>query len=555
MAWDDMRLSMGYVAGTTSFPNPVMTVSAYRPRLEPALPCRAQAGESLILPALCPAPEDELVELVLHLRASRAELGRYLYSKLYYTTHPDVPFCEDAVVCFEVPERGHPQRLQVALPAPVWQAARASGHLRLRVDGLPYARGEWQLDEVRLTGPHVRPELTRLARRVAHRQWVREQVRVSEAQRRVQVPHYPESVSIELTALCNLRCPHCSSHGMPHLHKHHNQMPEMPVQRLYRLAQESFPHIQVASIVGRGEPTLASDALWDCLTGQLREHDVRLSCVTNGTRVRQRFDASLMPWVHELTFSIDGATAKTFEANRLGARHATMMDSLAYYHALRNDAPLARRPQMTISWTLKHNNVRELPAFVQQIAPFDPDLLSIRHMVIFQDKERSQSLLEYRRETNAVLREAYAELDRLGIRHESPPLMLEAGAAPLPVASVPATHPAPLVEREAQCNWMHRTAIIMSDGEVTTCGKHYGLPVGHLDGHNTLWDIWNGPAMHSLRAGFGQPHMWDQCKACWLREIKWHSQRQAKDQAQPYSLEAPMDFSEAAWDYRQHAEL
>ena len=114
---------------------------------------------------------------------------------------------------------------------------------------------------------------------------------------------------------------------------------------------------------------------------------------------------------------------------------------------------------------------------------------------------------------------------------------------------------APRVEREAQCNWMHRTAIIMSDGEVTTCGKHYGLPVGHLNERTTLWDIWNGPAMHSLRDGFGQPHMWEQCKSCWLREIKWHSQRQAKDHAQAYSLEAPMDFSEAAWDYRQYPEL
>lgn len=102
---------------------------------------------------------------------------------------------------------------------------------------------------------------------------------------------------------------------------------------------------------------------------------------------------------------------------------------------------------------------------------------------------------------------------------------------------------------------MHRTAIIMSDGEVTTCGKHYGMQVGHLDDQTTLWDVWNGPKMRSLREGFGKQGMWEQCKACWLREIKWHSQRQAKDLSMPYSLEEGMDFSQAAWDYRAYSEL
>jgi radical SAM protein with 4Fe4S-binding SPASM domain len=353
----------------------------------------------------------------------------------------------------------------------------------------------------------------------------------------------------------------------------------MPVERLQRIADESFPHVSVVSVVGHGEPTLVSDELWQCLTDNLRRHDVRLSCVTNGTRVRQRFDAALMPWIHELIFSMDGGTAATFEANRLGAKYDTVVDNLRYYHELRNRVPQARRPQLTISWTLKRNNVAELPDFVRWIAPFEPDLISLRHLVVFQDKERGESLLEHTAEANAALAEAYAELDRLGLRHESPPLMLEAELAPanavpatgtgtaaaasepsaLPAAPKPRPErdhiPATLAQREPECNWMHRTAIIMADGEVITCGKHYGEQVGHLSDQVSLWDIWNGPKMQSLRDGFGRPHMWDQCKDCWLRELKWHSQRQAKDLSRPYSLAEGMDFSEAAWDYRRYSEL
>lgn len=535
----------------------------YQPRTVESLPMRALAGESLLLEPRVPGDDVQFIDLTIRLDASRAELGRYLYSKVYYSTHADMEFSEAAVVCFEVPRRYQTERLQVALPANAWEAARKSRHLRLRIDGLPYSHGNWMLIQCELVSESHDTGLSRRARRVAHRQSVREQVRASEASRRVRLPHYPESVSIELTPVCNLRCPHCSSHGMPHLHKHHNRAPEMTVDRLQRLAQETFPHVSVVSVVGRGEPTLASDELWECLASNLREHDVRLSCVTNGTRVRQRFDAALMPWIHELIFSIDGDTAETFEINRAGAKFAKVMDNLAYYHELRNSVPQARRPQLTISWTLKRNNVAELPDFVRRIAAFEPDLISLRHLVVFQDKERSESLLECPEEANIALSEAYAELDRLGLRHESPPLMLETptqdAARSLRQGTrdpVPRQRTViPIAVREPECNWMHRTAIVMADGEVITCGKHYGEQVGHIGEETSLWDIWNGPKMHSLRDGFGKPHMWEQCKDCWLRELKWHSQRHAKDVSAPYSLADGMDYTEAAWDYRKYSEL
>lgn len=569
-----------------------VTAASYEWMAVNSLPAVAMGGESLIFPKMAVSERDALLQITLQLDGTRAELGRYLYSKLYYITHPQAQFTEDAVVCFEVRERFSSQCLQIALPDTALREARASGYLRIRIDGLPYSQGRWQVMDLRLVSETHAPELTRHAQRVAHRQWVREQVRVSESNRRVNLPHYPESVSIELTPVCNLRCPHCSSHGMPHLHKHHNCSPEMPVENFLRLAQETFPHVSVVSLVGRGEPTLASDGLWSAVVQQLREHDVRMSCVTNGTRVKQRFNADLMPWVHELIFSFDGNTAATFETNRAGAKFETVLENLRYYHELRNTVPLSRRPQLTISWTLKRNNVAEVPDFVRRIAEFEPDLISLRHLVVFQDKERSESLLDYPEEANAALSEAYAEMDRFGIRHESPPLMMEAetrSQAVIPIHTIslknkkesasnssapsggaqltphPSTVPTPqpqtwdretsIAVREPECNWMHRTAIIMADGEVITCGKHYGEQVGHLTPTNSLWDLWNGPRMHSLRAGFGTPCMWDQCKDCWLRELKWHSQRQAKDLIAPYSLDNSMDYTEAAWDYRRYSEL
>ncbi len=106
-----------------------------------------------------------------------------------------------------------------------------------------------------------------------------------------------------------------------------------------------------------------------------------------------------------------------------------------------------------------------------------------------------------------------------------------------------------------KCAWMHRTGIIMSDGEVTTCGKHYGERVGVLSGEVAFMDLWNGVSMQSLRESFGTPRMWKQCSDCWLRELKWHTQRCAKDEGRTCLDDDPCNYSHSAWDYRDYDPL
>lgn len=533
---------------------------------------------------LSPTESKFYIQFNIMVSRPKARAKQYLYSKLYYTTKPNAAFSENQVICFQVQKCGCFEKLQIALPEQEMRRAYENHYLRFRIDGLPYVLGLTAVFGVKSVDYTVNPELTRFALLRRQRQWVREKVLESEAEKKVTLSHYPESLSLELTALCNLRCPHCSSHGRKHLHKHHNHRDEMQVKMLERLAAEAFPYASVVSLVGRGEPTLASEELWGSVKRLLVRYDIRMSCVSNGTRIKECFDEELMPYVNELCISVDGATKETFEYNRNGASFEDVMSNIRYYHELRTSTKMARRSQLSFSWTLKKNNIHELPDFVKLIKEFDPDLVSIRHMVIFQDEEREQSLLDHPyRVTNKYLKEAYALLDKYKINHESPPLMLppdaeisrlgkkHAGDESKATASV--VHTTPEVEdaicnkgetridgrystsREQICNWVHRTGIIMSDGEVITCGKHYGIRVGYLDEETSLFDIWNGSDMRSLRRGFKTGVIWAQCRDCWLREIKWHTQRQAKDNNLPFSFDCKMDYTNEAWDYRSYSEL
>ena len=108
------------------------------------------------------------------------------------------------------------------------------------MDALPHAKEQFNLYELRLCNPDPDSEeeaaLIRDARALAKKEWVRKQVEVSEGQLRTFVPHYPESLGLELTPNCNFTCGHCSSHGTPELHQEHNRMPPEKSEQEYHFS-------------------------------------------------------------------------------------------------------------------------------------------------------------------------------------------------------------------------------------------------------------------------------------------------------------------------------
>ena len=507
---------------------------------------------------------DRFIEFDIRLNFGFAQGRTYQYSKLYYNFDRTQEFHESRVICFHPLRRGQFETVRLALPREVV----ASGLIELRIDGIPYSEGTFDIRHVRTVSEQSNLRLAQSATWSQNRQDVREQILESEKSGRSRLPHYPESISLELTPRCNLRCPHCSSHGTPELHKVHNSRPEMSPALMERIAHEVFPHITALSLVGRGEPTLASDELWSRCTTLVREYGVKISCVTNGHLIKRRFTPELIPYVDELCVSIDGNSQAVHGRNRGGSSFDKVLENIAYFNQLRQDAQLARRPKLSFYWTLMKNNVHELPEFIRESARFDPDYFAIRHLVVFHDKDREQSLIGQAEKVNPHLEAAYRELGARKINFEAPPLADAADQSDGLPEDVVARVPLKLDDSSCAdlsgisldylsepCTWMFRTGIISCDGEVTTCGKHYGELVGKLSETTSFFDVWNGPSMESLRAAFNTPRMWKQCRECWLRELQWHSQRVARDSGSSFDRAKRAKYSAAAWDYRAFSDL
>ncbi len=178
---------------------------------------------------------DRYIDFDIRLAFTFADGRHYRYSKLYYCSERGQDFDESRVICFQPYHRNVFERIRVALP----EEARVSRYLAVRIDGLPACLGEFSVRRVLTVSGEADGALTARAEWHRNRQRVRRQVEESERLGRGRLPHYPESLSLELTPRCNLQCPHFSSHGTPELHGIHNRRPEITPAMFDSIASET----------------------------------------------------------------------------------------------------------------------------------------------------------------------------------------------------------------------------------------------------------------------------------------------------------------------------
>jgi radical SAM protein with 4Fe4S-binding SPASM domain len=477
--------------------------------------------------------------------------ARYEHSKLYFAAGPEFEFDEERVSCIHITTLGQWHTVRVALPPTL----RTDRMIRLRFDPAPgMSVGTGGLGAARLVTGTRRPELTRAAERSALKEHTRRQGDRAERQALAVVDALPHTLSIEITARCNITCTHCSSHGTPELHRRHNAMREMSVDTFERLADETFPAATTVGLVGRGEPTLVSDKLWQALCRKLDEHDARLTMVTNGTLLHRRLDARLVSRIETLHVSIDGDTEETFAANRGGASLATVMAGLRHFVTIRDELRLARRPRLGIHWTLKTNNVAELPTFVERIKDLGVDQLTVRHLLVYHPHNRDESVVERPDLVNPALRRTYELLERYGIRSDCPPLIDEQVLKPSGPVETAVTVGRGGARRRDGCMFVYRTGVIHADGLVPTCSVPFAATAGNIE-DTSFGAIWDGDVLRTVRSTLDTADEWEQCTHCWYREGRYKSQREAFDSgADRYDITMPDRLTRRTWDFETYTQ-
>ena len=211
------------------------------------------------------------------------------------------------------------------------------------------------------------------------------------------------AATVEVTFLCNLRCPMCSqwgTNGVGHLMlrgevDNSRIKQQMSLDELKRLADQLVPHRSIVHLIG-GEPFLRKDTI--DYVEYLSEIKLPTKFVTNGTlftdSVIDRMGRA--KYLVDGTFSIDGAEADHDAVRGKGAYRKTMaaISKLAVARNLRKGGP---RMTIRLNTTIQPGNVHHLRDLVVEAKANGVDAINLIHLR-WMSKDRAtrhhQMLLE-----------------------------------------------------------------------------------------------------------------------------------------------------------------
>ena len=174
-------------------------------------------------------------------------------------------------------------------------------------------------------------------------------------------PARPESINFEITAACDARCIHCPRLDMD------RPMKAMPMD-LFRRMVDQASDLKVSQLCpnGYGEictiPMRLLEPYFEYISSKPWPFKVIVN--TNGYRMNtERADLFIRHAVHLINVTIDGATAHTAEAIRVGLKFDDIESNIKNLLARRNAAG-KRYPKVRVGMVAMPQTLRECDAFL-----------------------------------------------------------------------------------------------------------------------------------------------------------------------------------------------
>jgi hypothetical protein len=180
----------------------------------------------------------------------------------------------------------------------------------------------------------------------------------------LQSPHWPQRpqhLMFEVTGACDAACIHCPREAMDRPKR------QMPFE-LYRRMIDQAAEMRIPDLFpnGYGEMLLIRNLGDYFAYARSKAHRFRIMCNTNGYRLTDdKIDAILKHRVDLLNITIDGATAETAQAVRVGLETPVIEDNIFRLLSRRKALGL-RVPKIRVGMVLIKQNAHEGEAFLRK---------------------------------------------------------------------------------------------------------------------------------------------------------------------------------------------
>ncbi|MCR4336123.1 MAG: radical SAM protein [archaeon] len=170
----------------------------------------------------------------------------------------------------------------------------------------------------------------------------------------------PQSIQIEISTKCNLKCVMCpltsqekKEKYLPHLLKPKNMGFEE-----FRKILDSFPRAGIIRINGIGEPLLNPEI--EKMIAYCTENGILSVFNTNGTMLTEEKSRGLIEsGASSVIISFDGANKKTFESIRIGANYDKVLENISSLVKLKKELK-SELPKISIATVYMKQNREEL---------------------------------------------------------------------------------------------------------------------------------------------------------------------------------------------------
>jgi MoaA/NifB/PqqE/SkfB family radical SAM enzyme len=320
-------------------------------------------------------------------------------------------------------------------------------------------------------------------------------------------------IRMDTINLCNLRCTMCYYSS-----DYNRKKEEMDISVFRKIAAEVFPKTRFLYLSCATEPTMNKN--FPSFVRAAGEYGIPFtSFCTNGQLFRPELvQACIDAKLSEIIFSVDGATAETYEHIRRGGKWNKLVDNLKLLDSMKRQAS-ALFPVARINFTCMLRNIHELPAMVHFAADHGIRSLHVRHLLSYTDEANTcREEMTYLRRFNGIAAETKKEAALRNVELFLPDPVAEKQYS---TGKTCLTDPSRLKEANDYCVLPWLQAIISWNGDYRVCSTHAKL--GNLR-EQTFDEIYNSPRLREIR----HKMFWRSPDAC-----SWACHEEAYEASEP----------------------
>ncbi len=319
-------------------------------------------------------------------------------------------------------------------------------------------------------------------------------------------------VLLDVVNKCNLLCVMCgypAEAGDPRV--------AIDLESFAALADELFPLSRQVNLSCSYEPFMHKRFL-DYLDATGRHRPSKISIATNGLLLDDAKVAGLVRLgLTHIAVSVDGATAETFEAIRVGGRYRQLLDRLDVLQRVKRELG-SETPRLQFNYVLLEHNLPEAVALIDAFHRYDP------YKFVFIHQDYTAPPPERRAAVETALRAALERCVEAGVIFEEVPDLVISRDEVLDAYGCDRR---PTPEPATGCRDPWRFLRIRPNGDVQMCPV-IAEPAGNVT-EDSIASIWNGRAYRALREAWNDGRPPEICTTCAYRDKGLTGMRREQD--------------------------